>query len=298
MNYLNVFLAERFLGSEGIDAEITAVEGGSRAAAALAGGSAHFAVLAVNEVVNVVAHGQDVIAIAGLQYGNAIQLVVKKEVLGRLNVTPDAPLAERINALKGLTIAITTPGSSTDQTLRYLLALEGINPASEINIVGLNNPAAMLAALGRGQIDGFVHAPPNTTEAVINHNAEILIDMIDTPATKGALFHVLTVRTEWAAQNEETVLAVLRGIWGMQRFMSDDRAAAEVESQQIYSQTSPELFRGAFDAMYPSYATTPIMSLESAQKTIEYLEATAGARTEVASPDTWVVNDYAERTQP
>lgn len=298
MNYLNVFLAEQFLADEGVDAEITAVEGGARAAAALAGGSAHFAVLAVNEVVNVVSHGQDIIAIAGLQNGNAIQVVVAKAALDQKGVSPDSPLPARINALRGLKIAVTTPGSSTDQTLRYLLALERIDPATGLDIVNLNNPSAMLAALGRGQIDGFVHAPPSTTQAIVSHGAVALIDMIDTPATKNALFHVLTVRRDWAKANEETVLAVLRGIWKTQQFMASDREAAEARSRELYAQTDPNLFRSAFAAMYPSYATTPIMSLESARRTLEYLEATGGKRVTTAPPEKWVVNTYAEKARP
>jgi NitT/TauT family transport system substrate-binding protein len=298
MNYLNVFLAEGFVAQEGVKAEITAVESGSRAAAALAGGSAHFAVLAVNEVVNVVAQGQKIIAVAALQNGNAIQLVVSKRVSESKGVSADTPLSKRINALRGLKIAVTTPGSSTDQTLKYLLSLEKIDPARELDIINLNNPSAMLAALQRGQIDGFVHAPPNTTQAVVSHGAVPLIDMIDTPATKGALFHVLCVKDEWAKANEETMLAVLRGFWKMQQFMAGDRAAAEAKSAQIYSQTEPTLFKNAFAAMYPSYATTPLMSLQSAQKTVAYLEATSGKRIAAAPPEKWVVNAYAEKAKP
>jgi len=298
MNYLNVFLAEEFLKNEGIKAEITAVESGSRAAAALAGGSAHFAVLAVNEVVNVVSHGQKIIAIAGLQNGNAIQVVVAKRILKDKGVSPDSPLAKRIDALRGLKIGITTPGSSTDQTLKYLLALEKIDPTRELDIVNLNNPAAMLAALQRGQIDGFVHAPPNTTQAVVAHGAVALIDMIDTPATKGALFHVLSVKADWAKANEKTMLAVLRGFWKMQQFMANDRDGAEAKAAKIYSQTEPGLFKSAFASMYPSYATSPIMSLQSAQRTVNYLEATSGKRITEAPPEKWVVNEYAEKAKP
>ncbi len=298
MNYLNVFLAEGFLTQEGIKAEITAVESGSRAAAALAGGSANFAVLAVNEIVNIVAQGQNIIAVAALQNGNAIQVVVTKNALEKKGVSPDAPLSKRINALRGLKIAVTTPGSSTDQTLKYLLALEKIDPASGLDIINLNNPSAMLAAFQRGQIDGFVHAPPNTTQAVVAHGAVPLIDMIDTPATKGALFHVLCVKADWAKANEETMLAVLRGFWKMEHFMASDRAGAEAKSAQIYSQTEPTLFKSAFAAMYPSYATTPLMSVQSAQRTVAYLEATSGKRIAAAPPEKWVVNTYAEKARP
>jgi NitT/TauT family transport system substrate-binding protein len=298
MNYLNVFLAEEFLAKEGVKAQITAVDSGSRAAAALAGNSAQFAVLALNEIVNVVAQGQKVIAVAGLQNGNAIQVVVTKNVLEKKGVTPDSPLAQRIEALRGLKIAVTTPGSSTDQTLKYLLAQGKIDPAKGLDIINLNNPPAMLAALQRGQIDGFVHAPPNTTKAVQSHGGVALIDMIDTPATKGALFHVLAVKEDWAKANQETVLAVLRGFWKMQQFMASDRAGAEAMSAKIYSQTEPALFKSAFDAMYPSYAKTPIMSPASAQKTLEYLEATSGKRIAAAPPEKWVVNEYAEKAKP
>ena len=82
--------------------------------------------------------------------------------------TPNAgkPYPQMIADLKGLKIGISTPGASTDVTLRFLLREAGLDPQKDVTIVPVGDPTTALAALKNGLIDGNMSVEPTQTAAV------------------------------------------------------------------------------------------------------------------------------------
>jgi NitT/TauT family transport system substrate-binding protein len=90
-------------------------------------------------------------------------VVVRNEV-----PTPNAgkPYPQMLTDLKGLKIGISTPGASTDVTLRFLLREAGLDPQKDVTIVPVGDPTTALAGLKNGVIDGNMSVEPTQTAAV------------------------------------------------------------------------------------------------------------------------------------
>ena len=82
--------------------------------------------------------------------------------------TPNAgkPYPQMLADLKGLKIGISTPGASTDVTLRFLLREAGLDPQKDVTIVPVGDPTTALAGLKNGLIDGNMSVEPTQTAAV------------------------------------------------------------------------------------------------------------------------------------
>ena len=83
----------------------------------------------------------------------AFVLVLSKKAVAKLGVSPNAPLAERAKALKGLKIALSGLNNVSHTFLNYALAKGGLKQ-SDIQIVK-TAPPSMYAALKKGDVDGF-----------------------------------------------------------------------------------------------------------------------------------------------
>jgi NitT/TauT family transport system substrate-binding protein len=65
-----------------------------------------------------------------------------------------------------LKIGISTPGASTDVTLRFLLREARLDPQKDVTIVPVGDPTTALAGLKNGVIDGNMSVEPTQTAAV------------------------------------------------------------------------------------------------------------------------------------
>lgn len=76
----------------------------------------------------------------------------------RVNVTPASPIAERVNALKGMRIGAPATGSSSDLVFRYSLKKYGLEPSRDVTVQPMSDIASMVAASRQGAVDGVAGA--------------------------------------------------------------------------------------------------------------------------------------------
>lgn len=145
-----------------------------------------------------------------------------------------------------LQFGVVHPFSGHNFELRYWLAASGIQPERDVEIVILP-PPFMPDALLTGQIDGFCVGEPWNSVAIANGAGTVI-------TTKSAIWasspeKVLAVRDDWAAENPETLQALLRALYEASAWCGnpDNHAAlAEILAQPAYlnrpaSQISPAL---------------------------------------------------------
>ncbi|MGO4835886.1 CmpA/NrtA family ABC transporter substrate-binding protein, partial [Rhizobiaceae sp. 2RAB30] len=109
-----------------------------------------------------------------------------------------------------LRFAVVHPHSGHNYELRYWLAACGVDPEREIEIV-IVPPTLMADALGAGRIDGYCVGEPWNTAAVAKGVGRIV-------TTKAAIWRsspekVLGVAASWAAEDPETLSALLRALY-------------------------------------------------------------------------------------
>ena len=71
-----------------------------------------------------------------------------------------------------------TPGSSPDLTLKFMLQQAGMNPERDVQILPITQNA-ILAALERDRIDGFAYSSPLADTAVAKYGARKLLSFAD-----------------------------------------------------------------------------------------------------------------------
>src|SRR5690606_26738656 len=85
--------------------------------------------------------------------------VVSNRFIERSGVGPDAPLAQRFQALATARFAATDPGAGTDVTVRTMMESVGVDPDS-LNITYLHDIGTFAGAMEQDNIDAFAVFSP------------------------------------------------------------------------------------------------------------------------------------------
>jgi NitT/TauT family transport system substrate-binding protein len=228
-----VALGANYFADEGIDVEIVGLNSGTAMAAAIAGGGADVAPLAMTHAVTSGAQGGGLVATSALFniYPNSV--VLTKDAIAKSGITSGMPLDEKIKRLAGLTLGITAPGGASDIQIRKMLLARGLDPDKAVKLQPLGNQAAMLAAVQKKAVDGFVMSSPvdeiaqqrGTGVIAINPFSESIPELAEVPysvwgtsratlqkrpAVIAASLRAITKAIKLAAENPEETLRVMR----------------------------------------------------------------------------------------
>jgi NitT/TauT family transport system substrate-binding protein len=136
--------------AEGLDPDTVDVSSGTRQAAAVMGGSADFTQLGMPHTLRAVARGGDLVAIGTGFDMYPIALVISKSAAQRLGITEAMSVDERLRRIHGLKIGITSPGSSTDEFMRTIMMVRGLDPDKDVRLQPIGIGAPMVAAMQQG----------------------------------------------------------------------------------------------------------------------------------------------------
>jgi ABC-type nitrate/sulfonate/bicarbonate transport system substrate-binding protein len=134
---------------------------GALAVEALTGGSGQFVVTGSADLFSAAKSGQHLYILAKASSGLSTQVVLTAAGVKATGLTASAPLAQRIKALNGLTIA--SPSAASSWTAQAAKAAATQGATIKFTYVQENS---MAAAMQAGKIDGLVAAPPWSTEAL------------------------------------------------------------------------------------------------------------------------------------
>jgi NitT/TauT family transport system substrate-binding protein len=150
-SYLSLYLArERTAREEGLDLELAVFEGGSRATAALVSGSVDLALASLDTLVSTLAAGRAVKVFYGGFNHADLEWFAAADVTGW-------------DGLRGRTLAVSAPGSLTDNLTRYVLRRRGLQ--RDVHVVALGGPSVRWQALRAGRVDAAVLQPPHKWQA-------------------------------------------------------------------------------------------------------------------------------------
>jgi ABC-type nitrate/sulfonate/bicarbonate transport system substrate-binding protein len=145
-------------------------ESGNAATTALLARSVDFAGSGPSEALTARARGRDIIVVGNLYRGLSGSLVLAKSVIEKLGVKSDAPVADRLKALDGLTIATPSATSAYTGPVKNGAAQVGAKP----KLIYMAQPA-MPAALETGAIQGMIGAAPFSIAPVVKGSGAVWI---------------------------------------------------------------------------------------------------------------------------
>lgn len=273
--FMPVYIARGmgYFKDEGLDVEVIIAGGGSKAAAALIGGSAQFVPGAFAHVVKATDKGQKLVTVAGLMNQIPSNLFLRKEIMKAKGVTVDSPLEKKIAALKGLKIGITSSGSMTDLLARRLLTMGGMNPDSDATIIALGRARAALGAVQKKAVDACVMTSPvleildsrGLGKTFINFTRGEVTDL------RGFLFSTINAKRAYVEANPEITLKVVKAIVRAEKYIAENPDGALAVLRKFFPKTDPAILEQAFKNMSAGMKKDPTILREEAEKNIEFI---------------------------
>jgi NitT/TauT family transport system substrate-binding protein len=245
------FIAVRdgYFKDEGLNVNFQVIKP-SAAAAALGSGSLPFIASACTDVVNLANQGVDVLAVAGLEHYLMLDLVVSKATMNSKHLSLDMPIEERFKALKGMTIAISGPGASTDVFLSWMLQKAGLDRTTDVSTLTAATHGERVAALTGGKVDGFLSGPPASFEEEQNGDGSVFISGSKGEIEelgKGFMYECLFTSKQYAEKNPEVVKKVVRAVLRGNTLIGDDTTAAIAAMQQDFNDADQKLLAKSLD---------------------------------------------------
>jgi NitT/TauT family transport system substrate-binding protein len=238
--YLPTTLAQQ-LGcyqKAGVDVELQDLGSGSKALQAMLGGSTDVTSGYYDHTIQMAAKHQDITAFVNMLRYPALVLAV-------------AP-GKQINSvadLKGKSVGVTAPGSSTDFFLKYMLDKAGL-PADAASVQAIGADATAVAAMEQGQVDAAVMLDPAFSQ--LEARAGDLKILADTRTQKGTEevygtstypAAVLYVQQSYIKDNPDTVRSLAQGVQCALDFIKN-HSAEEIAAKM------PEQFAGGNKDIY------------------------------------------------
>ncbi|MFF4779231.1 ABC transporter substrate-binding protein [Microtetraspora fusca] len=278
LQYSAAYVADKkgYLKEEKINAKTVELGGGSETLQALAGGSIDAAATTFAAVVTAVNKGAPLVAIASTANRNTADIGIRSDKAPAAG----ADLETAIRALKGLRVAVTSPGSGSDQTLRYLVKSSGLDPDKDLSIVATGGASETVAAFARGSVDAFVIGPPASYIAAEQGDGEVALKLASgvAPSLDNLLYGTIVTSERTLAEKRNPLRCYVRAIDKAVRYIHDHPAeAGDLLRPQFEGQMSDRQFALSWTSIVQSTPASAAIVPAEALKAAKFVEVVTGA---------------------
>lgn len=235
---------------EGLTVERVVATGGTAISAALASRSIEFASLGTQELALADDRKLGFVGLTNTAKGPTEFAVISNAVAKAAGITAKSSFADKIRALRGKTVGLGAPGSTTTTVGLLTLRNFGLVPGKDVTTINLGNGPALSAAFSQGRIDAFFWIPPLT------HNADgVLADFREAPLWNNVAWSGYTTTSSFLAEHPDSVDAFLRAMVKAWNYTLKYPAAAAAIAARALPQlsTNPKDFKAALDADLASW---------------------------------------------
>jgi NitT/TauT family transport system substrate-binding protein len=261
---------------EGLEPESVDVSSGTRQAAAVMGGSAEITQVGFAHTMHAVGRGGALVGIATAFDAYPIALVLSNDAIKRLGITDTMSLDEKIKRVKGVRIGITSPGSSTDEFMRTIMLVRGMDPSRDVQLQPIGIGAPMVAAMQAGRTDGFAFMSPFTNIAVTRGIGQIIADPItgELPEYRDVPYQVITTSRATLANKRPLLQHVVRALTKAMKFAHEDIEGSRRIARTFFQDTPESEFNTAFDNYIKAVPATPVISQAQVENTVRMVNLT------------------------
>ncbi len=175
------------------------------------------------------------------------------------------PEVHSFQDLKGQVVAGTTPAATASFALSNALRKAGLNPATDVKWIYLGTPASQLAALEKGLIAAAALPWPFNFDA----DREGLGKLVDLKTWHlPAAATNLAVRREWAAQNQQSLVAFLKGLIEATGLAKSNKAMTEKAIAKHLKLTDRTLLDASYERFVDVWPNPPYITLEAVAEAI------------------------------
>ena len=278
MSFLLQYIAigAGFYKQEGLDPESVDVSSGTRQAAAVMGGSAEITQVGFAHTMHAVGRGGQLVGICTGFDVYPIALVLSNAAINRLGITDTMSIDEKIKRVKGVRIGITSPGSSTDEFMRTIMLVRGMDPSTDVQLQPIGIGAPMVAAMQGGATDGFAFMSPFTNISVSRGIGQIIADPMtgQLPEYRNVPYQVITTSRDTLATKRDLLLHVVRAMTRAMKYAHEDKEGARKAARPFFEGTADADFNTAFDVYINAVPTTPVISQAQVDSTVKMVNLT------------------------
>lgn len=267
---LDIARTEGYFADEGLDVDVVLAGGGPKTMTALLGGGGQFSASVLLD--GIMAHRKgldDVRALATLALAYN-PVVIRADVAKQRGMSMDIPLKQRVTAMKGLRIAITTPGASSDMVVRYLALTNGLSPDRDLQIVPLGSVPAQIAGLRAGQVDGCACLPGVDT---LTKQEGLTVDMVrgsEMGDLDGITYGTLYGLASYDKAHPEIVRAVARAVTRATLLIASDPERAKRATRPFFKQMDEATFDESWKLYLPYFPKTPDITQSDYDKELAF----------------------------
>jgi NitT/TauT family transport system substrate-binding protein len=249
--------------TEGVPVEIEDTGAGSKSLQALLGGSAQVVTGFYDHAVQMAAEGRPVKAFVTLtRYPGAVLLA-----------SPEgAKRFRRIQDLRGATVGVTAPGSSSHFFVNHLLIRNGLSP-SDVSVVAMGGGRSRVAAIENSKVDAGVLFEPGVS-FLLRRTGEARI-LADTRTQEGvqSIFGtaeypaaVLYAKADWLSANSDMARRLVRAMRGALRWIQEHSPEEIAERMPAsFRQEEPAAYTEALRRSRSMYSPDGVMRREAAE---------------------------------
>jgi NitT/TauT family transport system substrate-binding protein len=216
---LRVASDQGLLKAAGITAEFVDFRGGGPAVQAFAGGGVDFCICAADHVLRLSNRGLDARIIVGLDEHHSYALMAKA----------DSPYTD-FKSLQGKRVGVTSPGSFTDNTVRWEIKKAGLQAERDFQIIAAGGGAAMRAAIETGQVDAGTVVTTEVADYLRTGKFKIVVDW--RPTRYAAL--IVIGRQRWADANPALARGLVQAVGKAAQIIQTDTAATAKSVKLLY----------------------------------------------------------------
>jgi NitT/TauT family transport system substrate-binding protein len=264
-----------FFTDEKLDLDITSTGGGGPDIRALIAGDVEFSFTTGDNVILAHQEGKKLLMVMSALNKVFINWAMHKESAKAKGISESMPLAEKIKALKGLTVGVTNPGALTAHLAAFVIRKAGYNPQQDVKIIPIGAGPTWLAALENRKIDVALTAPPVPETAISRGFAVMFINNVkgEDPSIPEFLMENLIARPETVAKEGDLVRKMVRALtranqWALK---STPEQVADV-LKPFLAKTPPDLLLAGAKAVLPALSPDGRTSERSFQVTQDVLE--------------------------
>jgi NitT/TauT family transport system substrate-binding protein len=177
---------------------------------------------------------------------------------------------QRMEDLRGKTLAVTQRGAATDLAGRHGLRHAGLTPEVDVEIAHVKDVPAVLTTVLQGLAAGGVVSPPSTLKGREGGLVELLnLRTLGLPYLDVGI----GARREYLAANREAALRWMRAYSAAIALLKDDPAAAERALARYTATDEPGLLAESYAAAREIFAfTEPYVPLDALQAVLDEVE--------------------------
>ncbi|HTM09015.1 MAG TPA: ABC transporter substrate-binding protein [Verrucomicrobiae bacterium] len=275
MTPVYVAQSKGYFKDEGLEVDVTSTNGGGPDIRALIAGDVDFSFTTGDNVVLAQQEGKKLLMVTSGLNKIFINWAMHKDSAKAKGVTESTPLAEKLKALKGLTIGFTSPGALTSHLAGFVTRKAGYAPQQDVNMIAIGSGPSWIAALENRKVDLALTAPP-VPETAISRGFAIPFLNYTQYAELGApefLMENLIVRPDTASKDPDLVRRMARALvkankWALQA--SPEEVAEALKP--FMGQTNPALLLSGVKAVVPTLSPDGRISERGVQVTEDILE--------------------------